>query len=415
MAEAPTEEVAPDAGAAEIFDYPGERDGKCPFAPPAGLLALHDQGPVSRARIWDGSTPWLVTGHAAQRKILSDPRVSSNDKQPGFPHPTQAQSENAPHHPLTIFNADGADHTRIRRTMTSPFTRNRMEKLRPEIQRFTDELIDRMLAGPKPVDLNTALSLPLPSLMICALLGVPYEDHEFFQEHAAVANKRVKTAEDDRVAMEALGGYLTGLLQARTDNPSDDVLSDFAGRVKAGELELSEAVMLCMILLIAGHETSANMITLGTALLLENPEQAARLRESDDPKFVANAVEEVLRYLTIPHLGQRRIAAEDIEFEGETIRAGEGIVVPLPAGNWDPVAFPEPERLDLGREAKHHHTFSWGIHQCIGQQLARIELQVVYGTLFRRIPTLALGVPRDELEFKGDSLAYGIYELPVTW
>ncbi|MEU9453960.1 cytochrome P450 [Streptomyces sp. NPDC048277] len=396
-------------------EYPGTRSGRCPFAPPAELLALHQGKPLSRGRIWDGSTPWLVTGHAAQRALLSDPRVSSDDKRPGFPHPTRAQAENAPHHPLTVFNADGADHTRIRRTLTSPFTRKRMEQLRPDIQRITDGLIDNMLAGPNPVDLVTALALPLPSLMICALLGVPYEDHDFFQEHASVATRRFKTAEDDRRASEALGGYLAELLRARMAGPSDDVLSDFATRVEAGELTLADAVTLCTILLIAGHETSANMITLGTALLVEHPDQLARLRESDDPAFLANAVEELLRYLTVPHLGQRRIAREDIEIEGETIRAGEGIVVPLPAGNWDPEAFPEPERLDLGRKASHHHTFGWGIHQCVGQQLARIELQVVFGTLFRRIPDLRLAVGPDALEFKGDSLAYGIYELPVTW
>ncbi|MFJ3892058.1 cytochrome P450 [Streptomyces sp. NPDC090083] len=413
MSEAETELAAPDA---ELFDYPGARDRTCPFAPPAGLRDLNATAPVSRGRIWDGSTPWLVTGHAAQRVILSDPRVSSDDKQPGFPYPNQAMAENAPHHPLTIFNADGADHTRIRRMMTAPFTRNRMEKLRPEIQRFTDELIDRMLAGPNPADLNTALSLPLPSLMICALLGVPYEDHEFFQEHASLATRSDKTAEQDRAANQALGGYLAGLLQKRMEQPSDDVISDFAGRIKAGEVTLPEAVMLCMILLIAGHETSASMITLGTALLLRNPEQLALLRGTDDPKVVANAVEEILRYLTIPALGQRRIAAEDIEIEGVTIRAGEGIVVALPAGNWDPAAFPEPERFDISREARHHHAFAWGIHQCLGQQLARIELQVVYGTLYRRVPTLRLAVGFDELRFRrDDALAYGLHELPVAW
>ncbi|MGW5657371.1 cytochrome P450 [Streptomyces humi] len=401
--------------AAQPTEYPGDRAAGCPFAPPAELLALHERKPVSRGRIWDGSTPWLVTGHAAQRAILSDPRVSSDDKRPGFPHPSRAQAESAPHHPLTVFNADGAEHTRIRRTLTSPFTRKRMEQLRPEIQRITDDLVDRMLTGPRPVDLVTALSLPLPSLMICALLGVPYEDHDFFQEHASVATRRFKTAEDDRRASEALGGYLAGLLRARMANPRDDVLSDFAARVGKGELGIDDATLLCMILLIAGHETSSNMITLGTALLLEQPDQLARLRENDHPAFVANAVEELLRYLTVPHLGQRRIADEDIEIEGETIRAGDGIVVPLPAGNWDPGAFPEPQRLDLARKANHHHAFGWGVHQCVGQQLARVELQVVFGTLFRRVPGLRLAVGRAELDFKGDSLAYGVHELPVTW
>ncbi|MGW3291787.1 cytochrome P450 [Streptomyces sp. NPDC001002] len=399
-----------------VYDYQDDRDAKCPFAPPPGLRALHDKGPVNRARIWDGSTPWLVTGHAAQRAILSDPRVSSDDKRAGFPYPNRAMAENAPHHPLTIFNADGVDHTRIRRMMTRPFTRPRMERLRPEIQRFTDDLIDRMLAGPKPVDLVTALSLPLPSLMICALLGVPYEDHDFFQEHSSFATRSDKTAEDDRRASEALGGYLARLIQQKTEDPGEDVLSDFAARVGEGELTLPEATLLAMILLIAGHETSANMITLGTALLLDNPDELGRLRAIDDTKDVAPAVEEILRYLTVAQYGQRRIADQDFAFEGADIKAGDGIVVPLPAGNWDPEAFPDPDKLDLTRKASHHHAFGWGIHQCLGQQLARIELQVVYGTLYRRVPTLRLAVDRSELEFRpADSLAFGIKELPVTW
>ncbi|MER7693938.1 cytochrome P450 [Streptomyces sp. NPDC097610] len=400
----------------QVYYYQDDRDAKCPFAPPPGLRALNEKAPVSRGRIWDGSTPWLVTGHAAQRAILSDPRVSSDDKRPGFPYPNKAMAENAHHHPLTVFNADGTDHARIRRMMTRPFTRPRMEALRPEIQKFTDDLIDKMLAGPRPVDLATALSLPLPSLMICALLGVPYEDHEFFQKHGSVATRSDKTAEEDRQANEALGGYLAGMLQKKMEEPTEDVLSDFAVRIKDGDLTLPEATLLCMILLIAGHETSATMITLGTALLLENPGQLARLREIEDSKDAAPAVEEILRYLTVAMFGQRRIAAEDFEFEGVRIKAGDGIVVPLPAGNWDPEAFPEPENLDLTRDSRHHHAFGWGIHQCLGQQLARIELQVVYSTLYRRIPTLRLAVDRDELAFRpADALAFGIRELPVTW
>jgi len=194
------------------------------------------------------------------------------------------------------------------------------------------------------------------------------------------------------------------------------VLTDLSVRVKSGEITMAEAAPLGFILLVAGHDTSANMVTLGTALLLQNPDQLEILRaKADDPKFVVNAVEELLRYLTIPHLLARRVAIADIEFAGEIIRAGEGIIAPLPAANWDPKAFPDPERLDLGRAASHHHAFGWGPHQCIGQQLARIELHVVFSTLFRRVPTLRLAVDPTELKFKEDSQAYGIYELPVAW
>jgi cytochrome P450 len=213
-----------------------------------------------------------------------------------------------------------------------------------------------------------------------------------------------------------LRAYITKLIRAKMDDPAEDVLSDLGTRVRDGVLTMEEAAPLGHILLVAGHDTSANMITLGTALLLRNPEQLAVLRErADDEKFVTNAVEELLRYLTIPHLLARRAVAEDFEFEGETIRAGEGVITSLPAANWDPEAFPEPEKVDLARPASHHLAFGWGPHQCVGQQLARIELQVVFSTLFRRIPTLRLAVDLPELRFKEDSQAYGIYELPVTW
>jgi cytochrome P450 len=172
---------------------------------------------------------------------------------------------------------------------------------------------------------------------------------------------------------------------------------------------------MATVLLIAGHETSANMIALGTLTLLQHPDQLALLRDDPEPATVAAAVEEMLRYLTVPHTGQRRIALADVELGGVTIRAGEGVIVALPAGNWDPVAFPDPETLDLGRAAAHHHAFGFGIHQCVGQQLARVELQVVYGTLYRRVPTLALAVPPADLEFKHDALAFGVHRLPVTW
>ncbi|QII07372.1 cytochrome P450 [Rhodococcoides fascians A25f] len=405
-----------DTATSVIPPYPTPRDSKCPFLPSPEIRQLHAEGTaLSKARVWNGSTPWLVTTHAAQRTIMSDPRVSANDHLPGFPIATQAMAETMSDRPKTIFDTDGAEHAGLRRLLTNAFTRGRMEKVRPGIQQATDDLIDTMLAGPNPTDLVEALALPLPSLMICELLGVPYEDHDFFEEHAKIANARDTEPEASTKSTRALGGYVTKLIQDRMNDPQENVVSDLAQKVKAGDIDLPGASMLGMILLIAGHETSANMISLGTAALLQNPDQLAIIRETTDKKVIAGAVEELLRYLTIPHLLQRRIATEDIDYNGTVIKAGDGIVSPLPAANFDPVAFPDPEKLDLTREARHHHAFGWGPHQCIGQQLARIELEVVYSTLFKRIPTLALATDFENLKFKGDSLAYGIYELPVTW
>ncbi|MER5195707.1 cytochrome P450 [Streptomyces sp. NPDC002755] len=412
-----TDSVAGKDVAEELPEFPSPRSSRCPFAPPPGLLELHDTGKaVVRARTWDGTTPWVVTTHAAQRRLMTDPRLSADIGAPGYPHTTEAMKAHAAEIRPSINNTDGAEHTRWRRMLTNSFTRHRMERIRPEIQRITDDLIDRMLDGPRPVDLNEALSLPLPSLMICALLGVPYEDHAFFQEHAGVTNARFKTAQEAARSTADLRRYISGLIEAKIDDPGEDVLSDLGARVKEGALSMEDAAPLGHILLVAGHDTSANMITLGTALLLEHPDRLAALREhADDPKYVAGAVEELLRYLTIPHLLARRAVVEDIEIDGETLRAGEGVIASLPAANWDPQAFPEPAELDLTRTAAHHHAFGWGPHQCVGQQLARIELHVVFSTLFRRVPTLRLAVDVSELRFKEDSQAYGIYELPVTW
>jgi len=400
-----------------IVDYPTPRDPAAPFLPSPELRNLHAAGvPLTRVRTWDGGSHWLILSHAAQRKIMGDPRVSANDHLPNFPFLTPAVAGTIHERPKTIFDTDGAEHARFRRMLTNSFTRHRMEKIRPVIQRVTDDLIDKMLAGPQPTDLVEAFSLPLPSLMICELLGVPYEDHEFFEHHAKIATNSEVSPEKNSASNKELGGYIAKLIGTKIDHPEEDVISDLAARVKAQELEMPEAIILGMILLIAGHETSANMITLATALLLEHhPEQLALLGNTDDPQVVASAVEELLRYLTIPHLLQRRIAIEDIELEGVTIRKGEGIISSLPAANFDPAVFRDPEKLDLTRDARQHHAFGWGPHQCIGQQLSRIELQVVYPTLFRRVPTLRLAVPFSELRFKFDSLAFGIYELPVAW
>ncbi|MFD8337864.1 cytochrome P450 [Streptomyces solisilvae] len=395
-------------------EFPMPRAAGCPFDPPPTTRALHTERPVTRVRLWDGSAPWLVTRYADQRALLGDPRVSSEATLPGFPHASAGFRENAGRR-RSFITMDDPEHARIRRMVTGPFAIKRIEALRPEIQKITDDLIDAMLAGPTPVDLVRALALPLPSLVICKLLGVPYEDHDFFQRNSSLLINRHSSVEDVVGANEALTDYLEGLVVAKLADPADDMLSELAGRVRAGELTQRDAANMGVLLLVAGHETTANMIALGTVALLENPDQLAILRETDDPKAIARAVEELLRYLTIVHNGRRRVALEDIEIGGETIRAGDGIIVYTGTGNWDAEVFPEPERLDIGRDARRHIAFGFGIHQCLGQPLARVELQVVYGTLYRRIPTLRLATGIDQLPFKEDGLVYGVYELPVTW
>ncbi|WP_276053992.1 cytochrome P450 [Mycobacterium mantenii] len=392
------------------------RSAGCPFALPPDVLALAEAKPLSRVRIWDGSTPWLITGHEEVRALFSDSRISVDDRRPGFPHWNEGMSLMADKRPRSVFTSDGEEHTRFRRMLSKPFTFKRVEGLRPVIQQITDEHIDAMLAGPQPGDIVTALALPIPSLVISQLLGVPYEDADFFQQHANTGVERYATGEDVLKGIMQLREYLAKLVEAKMVNPAEDAVSDLAERVKADELSIGEAADLGAGVLIAGHETTGNMIGLGVLALLQHPDQLAVLRDTDDPKVIANAVEELLRYLSIIHNGQRRVAIEDIEIAGEVIRAGEGVIIDLAPANWDAGVFDEPDQLHVHRSnAGQNVAFGYGRHQCVGQQLARAELQIVFHTLFRRIPTMRLAVPVEEVPFKHDRLAYGVYELPVTW
>jgi cytochrome P450 len=384
----------------------------CPFDPAPALRARQREGPLVRVRLWDGSTPWLVTRHTELRALLADPRVSADIRRPGYPLQTPIDPEQAA---LSFILMDDPEHARLRRMVLAVFAVRRVEAMRPGVRRIVDELLDVMLAGPKPVDLVEAFALPVPSLVISDLLGVPYDDHEFFQSNSRTIINRDATHEQRMAAILRMGEYLGGLLGQKIASPGDDLLSGLAERIKAGELSVPEAVQMGILMLLAGHETTANMIALGTLALLENPDQLTLLRETDDPKVIASAVEELLRYLTITHGGLRRVALEDIEIGGQVIRAGEGLIMVSETANWDPAVFPDPDRIDVRRDARRHVAFGFGVHQCLGQSLARMELQVVYPTLLRRIPTLRLAADVAQLPFKDDGFVYGVYELPVSW
>jgi cytochrome P450 len=290
-----------------------------------------------------------------------------------------------------------------------------VDALRPAIQHIVDGKIDDMLAGPKPADLVTALALPVPSLVISEILGVPEADRAYFEQEAFRATDHDATVEHKMTSARALLDYLNKLVEQKMSAPGDDHVSELAHHVKAGDIPLEEAGYLATGLLSAGHETTANMIGLGVAALLQAPDQIALFRDSSDPREIANAVNELLRYLSIVQQGQRRIALEDIDIDGVHIAAGDGIILDLSPANWDETVFPHPERLDLHRAADNHVAFGFGPHQCVGQQLARAELQIVYPTLFRRVPDLQLAIPVDQIPYAYRELAFGVYSLPVTW
>jgi hypothetical protein len=397
---------------ANLLEYPVRRPAVDMYSPAPELKQKQEQGPLHKVRLRDGSTAWLVTRYADQRQAFRDTGISASPLSPGYPKQTEMTDEEAGSAGFILM--DEPDHTRLRRMVTAPFGVKKVQAMRPGIQKIVDEKLDEILAGPKPIDLYDQFALHVPSLVICQLLGVPYEDHDFFQ---AESMKIVDLRDEERrrEGMMNLGGYLYQLLEKKQAEPADDLLSGLAEFVKSGEIDPIGATTTAVLLLFAGHETTANMIALGTLALLDHPDQLALLRDSDDPELFASAVEELLRYLTIIHIGSRRAATEDVEIAGQVIKAGEGVILPLDLSNRDPEIFENPDELDLTRNFKNHLSFAFGPHQCLGLPLARLELEVVFSTLFKRIPELRLATTRDTITFKEEGAVYGIAKLPVTW
>ncbi|WP_026360336.1 cytochrome P450 [Amycolatopsis nigrescens] len=385
----------------------------CPFSPPADYRDLRENAPVTKALLPSGQHAWLVSRHEDVRAALTDPRLSSDRKHPGFPVFVKDQRIVSDFN-SSLIGMDAPEHGPARRAVVGEFTVKRMQALRPRIQEIVDEHIDAMLAGPRPVDLVRALSLPVPSLVICEQLGVPYSDHDFFQVRSSQLLSRATTSEQRQSAFNELRGYLDELVTAKQRDPGHDLLGRQVLKHRENGTEDHGALVgLAFLLLVAGHETTANMISLGTLTLLENPEQLRTIRE--DPGKTLDAVEELLRYFTIAEVATSRVALADLEIGGVPIKAGEAVVALGNSANRDPAAFPSPDEFDIERGGRHHVAFGFGAHQCLGQNLARMELQIVFDTLFERIPGLRLATTVDELSFKEDATVYGIHEMPVTW
>ena len=397
-----------DTTADEPATLPTDRRTGCPFDPPAALTALSDK-PLRRMRYADGHLGRLVTGHAAARAILADPRFSSRYELLHLPEPIAGVSGEMPPAPVgDIIGLDAPEHTRYRRLLTGKFTVRRMRQLTERVEQFTTECLDAMEQAGPTADLVAAFAQPVPALMICELLGVPYADRERFQSQVATLFDQTADAEAKGAAYTALFQFLGALVLAKRAEPTDDLLSDLT----TSDLTDEELAGIGGLLLAAGLDTTANMLGLGTFALLSNPDQLDALRA--DPDLAEQTVEELLRYLSVadPLL---RSALEDVEVEGRLIRAGETVTVSVQAANRDPHRFPDPDRLDIHRKATGHLAFGHGAHQCLGQQLARVEMRVAFPALFARFPTLRLAVPPQEVELRDRSNIYGVVSLPVTW
>jgi cytochrome P450 len=357
----------------------------------------------------------LVTKHADVKEVLRSPKFSADQGHENYPfiypaHETMLRAEER-----TILNMDGSEHNHHRRMVQAMFTPMRMAELRPRVVDTVSEMLERIAEGPNIFDFHEEIALAVPSKAIAELLGVPYEDHELFQK-AAVARTDVNAAPQDVLdAGNIIGDYLVELIlrKMKATAPGDDLLGRLIDeQIRPGNISIDDAVVMARLILQAGHDSTASTISMGTLVLLQHPDQVKRLRS--DENLIPGAVEEVLRFTGTAQFSSRRVALEDVSVGGQIIKQGEGVLALVTSANRDASVFEDPDSFDIERDARQHLAFSDGIHQCLGQHLARMELDVVYSLLFRRFPELRLAVALPELEFRDDKRAYGVYALPLA-
>jgi len=367
---------------------------------------LRAQRPVSAVVMPGGWPAWLVAGYAEARAALADPRLrkTTPDWQPD---PMFAALERH------MLNSDPPDHERLRRLVNKAFTARRVERLRPRITSITAELLDAMPTQGE-VDLLASFAFPLPITVICELLGIPVADRDDFRRWSATTLSDTATAEQVQADAAAMISYFRALLTVKRQQPADDLLSALISVRDSGDsLREDELLSMMFLLLMAGHETTVNLIASGTLALLLNAGELSRLRA--DPSLLDGAVEELLRSVSPVNHATFRFAAEPVEIGGAHISPGEVIVIALSSANRDPSRYadPDPDQLDLGRDSSGHLAFGHGIHYCLGAPLARLEAEIAFGALLQRFGSIRLAVPAESLRWRPSTLIHGLEALPV--
>ena len=394
---------------------PAERLGEDYYQDPHAYFArMREEGPVTRVILPYGGSGWLITRYADVRAALADPRLhkdwagklASSDWEP---------DEVAAFLNRHLLNTDPPDHTRLRRLVSKAFTARRVAGLRPRVDAIAASLLDSLgarLAAGETVDLIEGFAFPLPVTVICELLGVPVKDQDQFREwsHAIVADGGGQDA--FRVAGEGMFRYFSELVAQKRAHPADDLVSALIDATDSGDsLNERELMSMLWLLLVAGHETTANLIASGALALLTNPAEMDRLRA--DPALLPGAVEELLRYVNPLNHATERFTLEPVEIGGVTIPAREWVLCATASANHDPGRFPDADRLDVGRDAGGHVAFGHGIHFCLGAPLARLEGEVAFGALLSRFPSLSLAADPASLRWRHSSLIHGLETLPV--
>jgi cytochrome P450 len=385
-----------------------------PLHPPSELREARAAEPVLPVTLWNGRRAWVVTRQKEIREVLSDDeRFSGRFGQEAFPTVTEARVA-VDRGERAFVGMDNPEHDRFRRMFTREFSVRRMMALEPAIRAIAHRLIDELEQAGPPQDLVPMLAVRFPSLVMSLLFGSPYEDHRFIIECAVARHGLTQSpGEAERKARE-LADYCRRLIEARMIEPRDDMVSRvIADQVRPGLLSVEEFAEIGAMILRAGHDTTTNMIAMGALYLVRDPALATRLRAA--PADIRRTVEEFLRFTSPVQFSPRRVARVDVELAGVKIRQGEGLFLSLASANRDEAVFSDPDSLDIDRDNSAQLAFGYGIHQCLGQVLARIELQVMFEVLLERLPGLRLAVPIESLRFKHDMQIYGLHNLPVAW
>lgn len=385
--------------------------------PYEAIARLTEAGPIHRADLDNGMSAWLITGHAAVREALLEPRLSSSLR-----NPARAFRPNQPPEgglgavddlPIMLY-ADPPDHTRLRKAITREFTTQRAQALRPRIQEIADGLVDEFPPG-GPVDLLDDYAFPLPSAVICELLGVPHSDRRAFSGwfNTFVSPSRGTGYSEVSAALTAAREYFAQLISHHRADPGPDLLSALTNAAPEGRLTENELIAMALLLVVGGFETTATLIGNGALALLSNPDQWAALQA--DPSLVPAAVEEMLRHSGPAKVFPLRFASEELFIGGQRIRKGDRVFVLLSSANHDPAKYPDPDVFDIARDASGHLAFGYGIHRCVAAPLARIEAQIGIATLLRRLPDMRLAVPVSDLEWRPGLAVHGPVTLPVRF
>jgi cytochrome P450 len=398
------------------FDGPGpaslpRQRGTCPFDPPEELTRRAAEHPVSPLVMADETVGWLVTRADDVRAVLADTRFSADDRTTSSP--VRVVPDEARQFPPLLLHVDPPHHTRYRKLLTRQFSMRLVRSLESRIEEIVTERLDAIVAAGAPCDLVRDFAVPVPSLVICELLGVPHAQREQFRALTTATLRADASPVETGMTAWDLRQFLLALVRAKRAEPDGALLSGLIHDGEGEPLTDEELTGIAMLLVIGGHETTANQLGLGVFALLRHPRQWVALRV--DPVRVPDAVEELLRYLPIFQFGVTRLATEDVTVRGQRIRAGETVSLSLSAANRDPSRYADPDVLDITRTPGRHLAFGHGAHMCIGQQLARSELRIALRALVTRLPGLRVYGRAEDVPLRAESLVYGVHELPVTW